>query len=229
MWVKICGNTNLEDAALAAELGADAVGFVFAPSKRQVTRGQVAAITSHLPPSVERVGVFHSHDVEEIAQTAWQAGLTAVQLHGGLDDDLAARLADRLAGSARIIQTLHWTTDAPSGDSQSSAVQLEQQILHLAAAGIFDRILIDSKVGAASGGTGISFDWIAARQAFTSAPSTLHLIVAGGLRLDNLARAIAQLQPWGVDVASGVEISPGRKDPGLLAAFIAAARLHPVP
>ncbi len=229
MWVKICGNTNLEDAALAAELGADAVGFVFAPSKRQVTRDQVAAITPYLPPGVERVGVFHSHDIEEIALTAWHAGLTAVQLHGGLDDNLPARLSDRLAGSARIIQTLHWTIDAAGAGSQSSAAQLEQQILHLAASGIVDRVLIDSKVGSASGGTGVSFDWLAAREAFVSAPSSLHLIVAGGLRPDNVARAIAQLQPWGVDVASGVEQSPGRKDPALLAAFIAAAHIHHLP
>jgi phosphoribosylanthranilate isomerase len=229
MWIKICGNTNLEDAALAAELGADAVGFVFAPSKRQVTRDQVAAITPHLPPGVERVGVFDSHDAEEIAQTAWYSGLTAVQLHGGLDDALSERLAERFAGSVRIIQTLHWTIDPPTAPPDtdgkpSSATQLEQQILHLAASGIADRILIDSKVGAAGGGTGVAFDWLAAREAFASAPSGLHLIVAGGLRPDNVARAIAQLEPWGVDIASGVESSPGHKDPARLAAFIADAR-----
>ena len=88
MWVKICGNTNLEDAALAAELGADAVGFVFAASKRQVTAAQVAAITMHLPEEVERIGVFDSHDAGEIAAVAQEAGLTAVQLHGGLDEKL---------------------------------------------------------------------------------------------------------------------------------------------
>jgi phosphoribosylanthranilate isomerase len=235
MWIKICGNTNLEDAALAAELGADAVGFVFAPSKRQVTREQVAAITPHLPPTVELVGVFDSHDPEEIAQTAWHSGLTAIQLHGGLDDDLSERLAERLAGSVRIIQTLHWTVDPPvdpaiapsnaNGHSPLSiAAQLEQQIVQVAASGIADRVLIDSKVGAASGGTGVSFDWLAAREAFASVPSGLRLIVAGGLRPDNVARAIAQLQPWGVDVASGVELAPGRKDPARLAAFIANAR-----
>jgi phosphoribosylanthranilate isomerase len=231
MWIKICGNTNLEDATLAAELGADAVGFVFAPSKRQVTCQQVAAITPHLPPTVERVGVFHSHDPEEIAQTAWHSGLTAIQLHGGLDGNLAETLAERLAGSVRIIQTLHWTIDPTpatadaNGHSQpSSAAQLEQQIIQVAASGIADRILIDSKVGVAGGGTGVSYDWLAAREAFRSAPSGLHLIVAGGLSPDNVARAIAQLQPWGVDVASGVEASPGRKDSARLAAFITNAR-----
>jgi phosphoribosylanthranilate isomerase len=236
MWIKICGNTNLEDAALAAELGANAVGFVFAASKRQVTREQVAAITPHLPPTVELVGVFDSHDPEEIAQTAWHSGLTAIQLHGGLDDDLSETLAERLAGSVRIIQTLHWAVNPPvdpatapssaNGHSPFSfAAQLEQQIIQVAASGIADRVLIDSKVGAATGGTGVSYDWLAAREAFASAPSGLRLIVAGGLRPDNVARAIAQLQPWGVDVASGVELAPGRKDPARLAAFINNARL----
>src|SRR5450631_152443 len=98
MWVKICGNTNLEDAALAAELGADAVGFVFAESKRQVTAAQVAAITPHLPEGVERVGVFYSRDVEEIAATVAEAGLTAVQLHGGLDEGLIDVLARKFDG-----------------------------------------------------------------------------------------------------------------------------------
>ena len=95
MWVKICGNTNLEDAALAAKLGADAVGFVFAESKRQVTATQVAAITARLPAGVERVGVFYSHDAEEIAETVETAGLTAVQLHGGLDEVLLMRLSEQ--------------------------------------------------------------------------------------------------------------------------------------
>jgi phosphoribosylanthranilate isomerase len=232
MWVKICGNTDLEDAALAAELGADAVGFVFAESKRRVTGAQVAAITPHLPTSLERVGVFYSHDVEEIAETASRAGLTAVQLHGGVDDRLAESLAERLAGSVRIIQTLHWTVNPLSGSAQtpeSPAGQLEQQILHVAALGIADRVLIDSKVGAAGGGTGVPFNWAAAREVFASAPSSLHLIVAGGLRPDNVARAVAQLAPWGVDVSTGVEASPGRKDPTLLEQFIANARRTETP
>jgi phosphoribosylanthranilate isomerase len=226
MWVKICGNTNLEDAALAAELGADAVGFVFAASKRQVTAAQVAAITPHLPGEVERVGVFYSRDAEEIAQTASDAGLTAVQLHGGLDEGLIEALAKRFAGRVRIIQTLHWTIGEQTlggkadATAESSAVLLAGQIERVAALGMVDRVLIDSKVGAAGGGTGVAFDWIAARKAFASAPSSVHLIVAGGLRPGNVAEAIAQLGPWGVDVSSGVEASPGRKSPELLAQFI---------
>jgi phosphoribosylanthranilate isomerase len=225
MWVKICGNTNLDDAALAAELGADAVGFVFAESPRRVTATQVAAITPHLPLGVERVGVFHSRDAESIAQTASDTGLTAVQLHGGLDERVLERLAERFAGTVRIIQTLHWTIDT----SESSAVLLSGQIERIAALAMSDRVLIDSKVGSAGGGTGVTYDWGAARSVFASAPGSLHLIVAGGLKPENVARAVAQLKPWGVDVSSGVEVSPGRKSPEKLAQFIENVRRTKAP
>jgi phosphoribosylanthranilate isomerase len=221
MWIKICGNTNLEDAKLAAQLGADAVGFVFTASPRQITAAQVAAITPHLPARVERVGVFHSSDARQIAAIVHEAGLTAVQLHGALDQSLVSKLAEKFKGSVCIIQTLHWTV-APA--TESPAAQLASQIERIARLGFADRILIDSKVGAATGGTGVAFDWTAARGLFASAPSGLHLIAAGGLNPQNVAHAIAQLSPWGVDVSSGIESSPGRKDPALLARFIQSAR-----
>jgi phosphoribosylanthranilate isomerase len=227
MWVKICGNTNLEDAALAAELGADAVGFVFAAGKRQVTAAQVGSITAHLPDGVERVGVFDSHDAEEIAAIAQEAGLTAVQLHGGLDEVLLEGLGKRLAGRVRVIQTLHWLVADQA--MENSSAQLAVQIEQVARPGIADRLLIDSKVGAAGGGTGVAFDWAAARELFASAPAAVHLIVAGGLTPENIARAISTLRPWGVDVSSGVEASPGRKDPARLAQFIARARAIETP
>lgn len=235
MWIKICGNTTMEDTQLAARLGADAVGFVFAPSPRQVTAAQVAAITPHLPSHVERVGVFHSRDAEQIAAIAIEAGLTAVQLHGALDLPLAQRLAEEFKGSVRIIQTLHWTVDQPSPSdaispaTESPAALLTAQIERIARLGFADRILIDSKVGAATGGTGVAFDWASARALFASAPSGVHLIVAGGLNAENVAHAIAQLKPWGVDVSSGIESSPGRKDPALLARFIQTARAAVAP
>lgn len=216
MWVKICGNTNLQDAALAAELGADAVGFVFAASKRQVTIDQVAAITAYLPERVERVGVFDKQDAEQIADAALRAGLTAVQLHGGLNERLAEQLAAKFAGRVQIIHTLHWKIDEP----ESSASWLADQVAHIAQLGTADRVLIDSKVGTASGGTGVTFDWSAARSVFASAPASLRLIVAGGLRPDNVAEAIARLAPWGVDVSSGIELAPGKKDRKRLAQFI---------
>ena len=219
MWVKICGNINLEDAAAAVEFGADAVGFVFATSPRQMTAAQVAAITRELRGPVERVGVFHSRDAGEIARTAEEAGLTAVQLHGGLDEGLAQRLAKQLGGKVRLIQVLHWTVGDPA-----AAGELRKQIARVAEMGVADRVLVDSKVGAATGGTGVAFDWTAGRNVFAEAPGGLRLIVAGGLKPQNVAQAIAQLGPWGVDVSSGVEASPGRKDHARVRQFIANAR-----
>jgi len=219
MWVKICGNTNLEDAVLAVELGADAVGFVFAASPRQVTPAQVAAITSHLPEGVERVGVFDTHNPDLIANAAQAAGLTDVQLHGGFDEELLEHMSEVLAPGVRIIQTLHW----PLGDP-SSALRVADELSRLDELGITERVLIDSKVGAATGGTGVAFDWEAARGVFASAPKGARLILAGGLRPDNVEQAIVQLEPWGVDVSSGVEAAPGRKDPERLRRFIENAR-----
>jgi phosphoribosylanthranilate isomerase len=223
MWVKICGNTNLEDAAKAAALGADAVGFVFAAGRRQVTPAQVAAITPHLPPRVERVGVFDSHDAKAIARVALEGGLTTVQLHGGLDERLIEDLAPRLAGKVAMIQTLHWAAGQGDGGAAGPARRLAEGLARVAAQGIVDRVLVDSKVGAAGGGTGVAFDWAGAGAVFRAAPSGVRLIVAGGLKPGIVAEAIAQMGPWGVDVASGVEAAPGRKDPALVAKFIANA------
>jgi phosphoribosylanthranilate isomerase len=224
MWIKICGNTNLEDAKLAAELGADAVGFVFAPGPRQVTAEQVAHITPHLPENVECVGVFHTLDAAEIVAAAQESGLTAVQLHGGISPELTRQLDHIFNGQVKLIQTVHWNVDA--GDA--NAALLSQQLKQIAAEDLLNRVLIDSKVGATTGGTGVPFDWNAAQVALAEARNGLKLIIAGGLRDDNVATAISRLNPWGVDVASGVEAAPGKKSPEKLAAFIRAARnSHP--
>lgn len=221
MWIKICANTNLDDAKLAAELGADALGFVFAPSPRRVTSADVAKITPHLPANVERVGVFQSLDAYEIARTSHEAGLTAVQLHSGVDFALLHRLHKLFAGQVSLIQTVHWQVDADGANAAIVAGQLRR----IAADGLVDHVLIDSKIGtAAAGGTGVSFDWDAARTTLAEAAPELKLVVAGGLRPENVAEAIQRLNPWGVDVASGVESEPGRKSPEKLAAFIKKAR-----
>jgi phosphoribosylanthranilate isomerase len=220
MWIKICANTNLDDAQLAAELGADAVGFVFAPSPRQVTAAEVARITPHLPEGVECVGVFPALEAQQIAGIAQECGLTAVQLHGALNLELLRQLDEIFNGQVKLIQTVHWPVDA---DSASAAV-VAQQLRQIDADGLVGRVLIDTKVGEALGGTGVSFDWDAARTTFAKAGTGLKLIVAGGLRPENVGDAIRRLNPWGVDVASGVEQSPGRKSPEKLAAFIRAAR-----
>ena len=220
MWIKICANTSLEDAQLAAQLGADAVGFVFAPSSRRVTPAEVALITPHLPQGIERIGVFSNLEAEEIARTARVAHLDAVQLHGGFSLDLLQRLRPLLPEDVKIIQTVSWAVDA----NNDNAAEVSRQLRDLAVDGLADRVLIDSRFGQSTGGTGVAFDWRAARAVLSQAGAGLKLMVAGGLCPENIVRAIEDLNPWGVDVASGVELSPGRKSPERLAAFIAAAR-----
>lgn len=246
MWIKICGNTSLEDAQLAADLGADALGFIFAPSKRRVTPQQVSSITPNLPPGSELVGVFQGQTAAEIVEIVNIAGLTAVQLHdattdktGGNGDpdawSVTRRVHDALGDRIRIIQALHWTVAPellPNSIQRESTVisprmeahTITRQLASLAASPGVDRVLIDSRVGAATGGTGVCFDWMAAREALSCLPSRLHLILAGGLDPRNVAEGIRILQPWGVDAVSGVEASPGHKDAQKLATFIQNAR-----
>ncbi len=230
MWIKICANTNLDDARMAAELGADAVGFVFAPSVRRVTAKEVAQITPHLPENVERVGVFDSLWAEEIAATVREAGLNAVQLHGQWQPALVTRLNRMFDGQLGIIQTIHWTVDDETGDDKtadnqgSSAASVRRQLREIEEAGVVQRILIDSRVGQATGGTGVTFDWSAAKSVLAEGSGRLKMIVAGGLCPQNVAEAIGELNPWGVDVASGVERGPGRKDSEKLAGFIGNVR-----
>jgi phosphoribosylanthranilate isomerase len=220
MWIKICANTNLDDAQMAAELGADAVGFVFAPSTRRVTAAEVARITPHLPESIERVGVFPALAAEEIAQAAEEAGLSTVQLHGGVNLSLLRQLHDIFDERVKLIQTVHWNVGAEGGNATAMAQDLQR----VAAEGLADRVLIDSSAGSARGGTGVSFDWNGARSTLAEFTASFKLIVAGGLRQDNVAEAIRYLRPWGVDVASGVEEVPGRKSHERLDAFIRAVR-----
>ena len=220
MWIKICANTNLDDAQMAAELGADAVGFVFAASRRRVTVKDVAQITPHLPDAVERIGVFDSLCEEEIAAAVREAGLSAVQLHNSGELVLARRLNEMFEGKIGIIQTVHWAVD----EKDESAKTLRQRLNGIEVGGAIKRILIDSKVSQTIGGTGVSFDWAAARNVLEGVDGRLKMIVAGGLRSDNVAQAIFELDPWGVDVASGVEKTPGRKDHDKLAGFIKNAR-----
>jgi phosphoribosylanthranilate isomerase len=218
VWVKICANTNLEDAERAAELGADAVGFVFAPSKRQVTAAVVAQITPYLPRKVERIGVFPAWSAQAIIGAVQEAGLTAVQLHGEVSLDLIVALRESLGHTIRIIQAVPWRV----ADASSEAAVVAQ-LKKIQQQGVTDRVLVDSQVGPASGGMGVAFDWAAARTVF-QAHRAAKLILAGGLTPDNVGAAILQLEPWGVDVASGVEAMPGRKDAEKLSRFIRAAK-----
>jgi phosphoribosylanthranilate isomerase len=218
MWVKICANTCAEDALKAAELGADAVGFVFAPSKRQVTAEQVRPIAALLPDGVERVGVFGELSAEEIAAAAEKARLTAVQLHGGFDFTRTQRL-EELLPEVSIIQAAHWRID----DDEVTIRSFTNQIAKIEGYATGRRVLIDTKVGNRSGGTGVAFDWGKAAKVLSNGHG-LWVIMAGGLRPDTVAEAIRIVRPWGVDVASGVEREPGRKDFAKLKAFIENAR-----
>ena len=220
MWIKICANTSLEDARLAADLGAHAVGFVFARSPRHVSPAQVSAISPHLPSHVERIGVFDSNCPGEIIPASDEAALTAVQLHGTLDLELIQTLRRELDPSIALIQALHWDT---SPGAPSPAESLRRQLRQIRTETAIERVLIDSNAGAVSGGTGTPFNWNAAIGVLREELGELHLIVAGGLRPDNVEEAIWKLCPWGVDVATGVEASPGKKDPQKLEAFIRKA------
>lgn len=210
MWIKICGNTNLIDAHLAVEAGADAVGFVFAASPRRVSAVEVGAITPHLPDAIEKYGVFVDAGYEEIVRIVTDTGLNGVQLHVNHDPLLPSKLREHFGSSLRILRVVHYAQDF---EGQLDVLQKDRAI---------DAVLVDSRTATAVGGTGVRFDWQTASGSFLHAG--LRLIAAGGLNVENVAEAIRTLQPWGVDVASGVESAPGRKDPARVKAFVAAAR-----
>jgi phosphoribosylanthranilate isomerase len=211
LWIKICANTSLDDALLASNAGADALGFVFAPSPRQITPELAAAIVSQLPPDIEKIGVFVDASFEEIAPIVDTAGLTGVQLHFAPPDGLSTRLRRRFGTALRILRVVHF----PDAFSLDATALSDPDA---------DGILVDSRTANAVGGTGVAFDWDAARKGLFSDAGTRNLIAAGGLSPINVAEAITKLRPWGVDVVSGVESAPGQKDPAKIRAFIACAR-----
>ena len=216
LWIKICGNTSLEDALLAVDAGADAVGFVFAPSPRQMTAAQVAAITPHLPATAEKIGVFVDAALDEIEATVRACGLTGVQLHFAAAPELPAQLRERLGPEIRTLRVVHF------GDGAGDLVA--EEIARHAGNPHVDGVLVDSRTAMAVGGTGVAFDWIEARKTVFGEAGRLKLIAAGGLSPANVAEAIAALRPWGVDVVSGVEAAPGRKDADKVREFVARAR-----
>ena len=212
IWIKICGNTVLEDALLASDAGADAVGFVFAPSPRRVTPEQVALITPHLPATLEKIGVFVDASFEKIEATVLGSGLTGVQLHFDAAPALPAKLRARFGPALRILQVIHFG----DRDSETTAAPMPDPNV--------DAILIDTRTATAVGGTGQSFDWALASKTLFQSAERFKLVAAGGLSPENVAEAITTLHPWGVDVVSGVEASPGRKEPAKVQAFIANAK-----
>jgi phosphoribosylanthranilate isomerase len=197
VFVKICGLTSEADALLAVGMGADAVGFVFAPSPRQMAIGTVADIVKRLPHETVTVGVFRDESPRRVVEIANQIGLRGVQLHGVESADDTRWVSERVA----------WTIKAfPAG---------HRNIDRFAEYGA-RTLLVDG----ASPGSGEPFDWRLAE----GVVDPTRLIVSGGLGPANVGAAIEHLHPFGVDVCSGVEASPGVKDPGKLRAFVAAAR-----
>jgi len=226
MFVKICANTNLEDALLAVELGADAVGFVFGESKRRVNSEEVAEITPALPAGVEKVGVFATDDPFEVEHHIACSGLTVAQLHGSFDASMVRALSGEFGGELKIIQTVPYAVDMTDQEASDEAFERTLDA-------VFDEpavwaVLLDTAKAGASGGLGVAFDWAhvakIVERAIGGREPRPRVILAGGLNAENVAEAIAVLRPWGVDVATGVEASPGKKDPEKLRAFIAAAR-----
>jgi phosphoribosylanthranilate isomerase len=197
VFVKICGTTNESDALFAVAMGADAVGFIFAPSPRQVAIDHARDIARRLPPEVLTVGVFRDDAPKRVADVVHRAGLRGAQLHG----------QEKPEDTAWVRQQVGFVIKAfPAGSAA-----LERARDYRA-----DLVLIDSHAP----GSGEVFDWSLAE----GAPSGLRLMLAGGLNPDNVGEAIAKVRPWGVDVSSGVEAAPGVKDPRLVRTFIKAAR-----
>ncbi len=197
VFVKICGITNEDDALLAVAMGADAVGFVFAPSPRQVSAQTVYDITRRLPPEILTVGVFRDEHPDRVFDVASRSGVKAVQLHG----------RETARHVAQLSENVRWIFKAVAAGSPEAARADEYGT---------DLIVVD----APEPGSGKVFDW----SLVDAIPGGLRLVLAGGLHPDNVAAAIEAVRPWGVDVSSGVESSPGRKDPVKVRHFVARAR-----
>jgi phosphoribosylanthranilate isomerase len=199
--IKICGITNIEDALLAAELGADALGFIFyAKSPRHVAPEAARQIIAQLPPFVAAVGVFVDEAAAVVQELAAQAGLDWVQLHGQESPEYCRNLGRKVIKGFRI------------KDEGSLRLLADYQ-------GVVQALLLDTYKKGQVGGTGEIFDWHWARKAKKYG----HIILAGGLNPENVAQAIATALPAAVDAASGTEAAPGKKDPAKLRAFFEAA------
>jgi len=197
MFVKICGITNEDDALLATALDADALGFVLAPSSRQVDPETVRDIVRRLPREIHTIGVFRNERPERIVEIVGRAGLRGVQLHGSEPASEVKWIRERVQF---VIQAFGAGDPALANAGKSAA----------------DIILVDSP----NPGSGKVFDW----QLAEGAPRGKRILLAGGLTPENVGDAIRLVRPWGVDVSTGVEARAGRKDPAKLRRFVVAAR-----
>ena len=200
--VKICGITNLEDALVAVRLGTDALGFIFAPSPRQVTPEIVRDIINTLPPFVQTVGVFVDEELTKIRDIVDYCGLDMVQLHGNESPGFCRELMPRTVKAFRLHDT-----------SSLLPIRLYK--------GQVRALLLDTYQRGIKGGTGKAFDW---NLALKAGELGMPVILSGGLGPPNIQRAISTVKPYAVDVNSGVEVRPGRKSPILMKELIEAIR-----
>jgi phosphoribosylanthranilate isomerase len=199
MKVKVCGITDYQDAAMALDQGVDALGFNFyRPSPRYIDPAAARAIIRRLPPFSISVGLFVNAVVEDVTEIVDFAGVQAIQLHGDETPDYCRRLADR-----PLLKAIRIGGDSIPDNLQEYPVRA---------------FLLDAKDDALFGGTGKSFDWRLAKNI------NYPIVLAGGLRPDNVREAIRITTPYGVDVCSGVESRTGRKDAGLLMEFMNEVR-----
>jgi phosphoribosylanthranilate isomerase len=199
--IKICGITNAEDALVATELGADAIGFVFAPSPRQVTPERAREIIAALPPLTQTVGVFVDEDPEKVTATAIFCHLDLLQFHGKETASYCGRFGRRVIKAVRV-------------QNEADLKRCPQY------KGVVGALLLDTYVAGLSGGTGVTFDWSLAQ----AAKRYGRIILAGGLNPDNVGAAIRIAEPYAVDASSGLEEKPGIKDHEKMARFIQTVR-----
>ena len=218
-WVKICGMTNLEDALVAVEAEADAVGFVFyEKSPRNVNVDAARKIVEQLPAKMEKVGVFVDADCGEMRDAVSSAGLTAVQLHGRRSLESACQDARPVTESLGVLKVIPMIPGSRLSKTDGG-VMINGSIREKLFA-----VLVDSQVNGVAGGTGVPFDWDATKEMIQGLGRSFPVIVAGGLNPSNAADALRTFQPFGLDVVSGVEASPGKKDPEKVRAFVRAVR-----
>jgi phosphoribosylanthranilate isomerase len=212
-WVKICGMTNLEDALVAVDAGADAVGFVFyEKSPRWVTVETAREILGKLPESVEKIGVFVNQVEDVLCDVADRVGLTAIQMHGDNEDPRVADLVVAKRPKLKVLAAISMLQASPDG----WAMMWHPDVIHA--------FLVDSGDSSKPGGTGRAFDWHTSRATLENIKRFGKVIAAGGLNLGNVTEALEVLRPWGVDVVSGVEARPGKKDAEKVRAFVRAVR-----
>jgi phosphoribosylanthranilate isomerase len=253
-WIKICGITNVDDAFAATDAGANALGFVFYPkSSRHITREAARAIIAKVPKQIEKIGVFVNQTVDQVRDTVTQTGLTAVQLHGEESAEFSRALFQELSNAsgrptifrsypARIFDTpaeqaVGWDPVAAGLVEPDEAYKGKRvHKIHVAKngdlflethgfrPGVLSGVLLDSSTTERRGGTGHTFDWERVQPWAGIINSISKLIVAGGLYSGNVQEAIHLLHPWGVDVSTGVEREPGKKDARKVRAFIQAVR-----